>query len=116
MQHMAWASVKKEVMNEKLSRRFVTGEKLTVAQISLAKGCAVPPHQHANEQICCLLQGAIKFDVGGQEVLVNAGDVLVIPPNVPHSVMLALEDSLAMDIFSPIRQDWLDGDDSYLRK
>lgn len=115
MQHLVWASVKKEAMTDKLSRRFVNGERITVAQILLAKGCKMQAHQHENEQICCVLEGSINFNVGGQKVLVNAGDVLVIPPNVPHGIE-ALEDSLAMDIFSPIRQDWLDGDDSYMRK
>jgi quercetin dioxygenase-like cupin family protein len=115
MQQLAWESVKKEVMNDKLWRKVVTGEKVMVAQISLAKGCFVPTHQHESEQISCLLEGTIKFELEGREIIAHAGQVLVIPSSVPHSA-LALEDSLAMDIFSPIRQDWLDGTDSYLRK
>jgi quercetin dioxygenase-like cupin family protein len=115
MQQLTWESVKKEVLNDKLWRKVVTGERAMVAQIALAKGCLVPVHQHESEQISCVMQGAIKFELEGREVLAHTGDVLVIPSNVPHSA-LALEDSLAMDIFSPIRQDWLDGSDSYLRK
>jgi quercetin dioxygenase-like cupin family protein len=115
MQHMAWDSVKKEIMNDKLWRRVLHGEKITMAQLGLSKDCAVPLHHHENEQISVILQGLLKFNLGGQELLARGGDVVVIPPNVPHSV-LALEDSIAMDVFSPIRQDWLAGTDNYLRK
>jgi quercetin dioxygenase-like cupin family protein len=115
MQHQAWETVKKEVLNEKLWRKVISGEKVMVAQLSLAKGCVVPVHRHESEQISCIVQGAMKFALEGRELTVHAGDVLVIPSNVPHSAE-ALEDSLALDVFSPIRQDWLSGTDSYLRK
>jgi quercetin dioxygenase-like cupin family protein len=115
MQHLAWESVNKEALNNKLWRKLVTGEKAMVAQLGLAKGCVVPLHHHESEQISMVMKGALKFDVGGGEVVVRAGEVLVIPPNIPHSA-LAIEDSIAIDVFSPIRQDWLDGSDKYLRK
>ena len=115
MQHLAWETIKKEVVNDKLWRKLVSGEKVMVAQLSLAKGCAVPTHQHESEQISCIVQGALKFELEGRELTLRAGEVLVIPSNVPHSAV-ALEDSQAFDIFSPIRQDWLNGTDSYLRK
>ncbi len=115
MQHLAWETIKKEVVNDKLWRKLVSGEKVMVAQLSLAKGCAVPTHQHESEQISCIVQGAMKFELEGRELTLRAGEVLVIPSNVPHSAV-ALEDSQAFDIFSPIRQDWLNGTDSYLRK
>ena len=75
----------------------------------------MPTHQHESEQISCIVQGALKFELEGRELTLRAGEVLVIPSNVPHSAV-ALEDSQAFDIFSPIRQDWLNGTDSYLRK
>jgi quercetin dioxygenase-like cupin family protein len=115
MQLMAWESVKKETLNDKLWRKVVSGEKVMVAQLWLFKDCLVPFHQHESEQISLILQGALKFELEGQEVIVRAGEVLVIPSNVPHSA-LAIEDTIGIDVFSPIRQDWLDGTDSYLRK
>ena len=115
MPTLAWEKVKKEIMNEKLSRRVVHGEKITVAQLELAKDCTVPVHHHENEQISVVLQGWLKFNLDGREILVHGGEVLVIPSNIPHNVV-ALEDSIVVDVFSPIRQDWLTGDDSYLRK
>lgn len=115
MQHLAWDTVKKEILNEKMSRRVVSGEKLMVAKICVSKGCLVPVHHHESEQISIILQGAMKYEVEGRELMARAGEVLVIPSNVPHG-SLATEDTIAFDVFSPIRHDWLDGTDDYLRK
>jgi quercetin dioxygenase-like cupin family protein len=115
MQHLAWQSVKKEALNDKLWRKVVSGEKAMVAQFGLSKGCVVPLHHHESEQISVVLQGAMKFDLEGREVIVRGGEVLVIPSNLPHSA-LAIEDSTVIEVFSPIRQDWLNGTDRYLRK
>ncbi|HMD86815.1 MAG TPA: cupin domain-containing protein [Terriglobia bacterium] len=115
MQVLAWESVKKEILNDRLWRRVVSGEKVMVARLGLSKDCLVPLHHHESEQISVVLEGALKFELEGREVLVRVGEVMVIPSNVPHSV-LAMEDSISIDVFSPIRHDWLDGTDSYLRK
>ena len=115
MQHLAWQSVKKEAMNDKLWRKVVSGEKAMVAQLGLSKDCVVPLHHHESEQISVVLQGAMKFELEGREVIVRGGEVLVIPSNLPHSA-LAIEDSTVIEVFSPIRHDWLNGTDNYLRK
>ena len=115
MQHCSWDTVKKEELNPKFWRKLVTGEKAMLAQIFLGKGFVVPTHQHESEQISYIVNGALKFNLEGKEIVVRSGEVLVIPSNVPHSAE-ALEDTLDFDIFSPIRQDWLDGTDAYLRK
>jgi quercetin dioxygenase-like cupin family protein len=114
MQHLAWESVKKEIVNDKLWRKLVNGEKVMVAQLWLFKDCVVPLHHHESEQISLVLEGALKFELEDREVMVRAGEVLVIPSNVPHSA-LAIEDTIGIDVFSPIRLDWLNGTDSYLR-
>ncbi len=115
MEHFAWETVKKEVMNSKVWRKVITGEKAMVAQVFLAKGAVVPTHQHESEQISYIVEGALKFELEGKEVIVRKGEVLHIPSSVPHSAV-ALEDTLGLDIFSPIRMDWLTGNDDYLRK
>ena len=115
MQHLAWDSVKKEIMNDKFWRKYVTGEKAMVAQLGLSKDCVVPLHHHESEQISMVMQGAVKFELEGREVIVRGGEVLVIPSNLPHSA-LAIEDSSVIEVFSPIRYDWLSGTDNYLRK
>jgi quercetin dioxygenase-like cupin family protein len=115
MEHFTWGTVKKEVMNPKLWRKVITGEKAMVAQVFLAKDAVVPTHQHESEQITFIMEGALKFSVEGTEVVVRKGEVLLIPSNVPHSAV-ALEDTMDLDIFSPIRTDWLTGQDDYLKK
>lgn len=115
MQVFAWDSVQKEQMNPKIWRKVVTGEKMTVAQIFIAKDGMVPVHHHENEQMSYVLEGALKFDIGGQEVIVRKGEIVHIPSNIPHGVV-ALEDTFDIEIFTPVRTDWLTGKDDYLRK
>jgi quercetin dioxygenase-like cupin family protein len=115
MELFSWETVKREVLNDKLARKVISGEKMTMAQIFLAKDGVVPLHHHENEQISSVVTGAMRFEIEGKEIVLHAGDVLVIPPNIPHRVV-ALEDSQALDVFSPIRIDWLTGKDDYLRR
>jgi quercetin dioxygenase-like cupin family protein len=115
MRLYAWDSVRKEQMNPKFWRKVVTGEKMTVAQIFISKDGVVPVHRHENEQMSYVLEGALKFDIGGQEVTVRKGEIVHIPSNVPHGVV-ALEDTFDIEVFAPVRTDWLTGEDDYLRK
>ena len=113
-----WEAMPREKLNEKLERRLITGDRMMIAHIYLKRGCLVPRHQHENEQITYVLQGALRFRLGedgAQQVDVRSGEVLHIPSNVPHSAE-ALEDTLDVDIFDPPRRDWLDGTDHYLRQ
>jgi quercetin dioxygenase-like cupin family protein len=115
MEHFTWDAIPLDVMSDKISRKFVAGDKAMVAQIYLKKGAVVPEHHHESEQITYILEGALKFELEGKEVIVHKGEVLRIPSNVPHRAV-ALEDTLDLDVFSPIRMDWITGDDSYLRR
>jgi quercetin dioxygenase-like cupin family protein len=111
-----WEEVENEQLTELLQRRMITGERIMLAQIHLEKGCVVPTHSHENEQMSYILRGRICFWSGGEEkqTIVSAGEVLHLPSNIPHRAE-ALEDTLSLDVFSPPRQDWLDGTDDYLR-
>ncbi len=113
--YLSWASVPLESMSEVISRKVISGERAMVAQVFLKKDAVVPEHHHESEQITYILEGALKFQLEGREVVVRAGEVLHIPSNVPHRAV-ALEDTLDLDIFSPIRVDWLIKDDAYLRR
>ena len=105
-------------MTESLERRLITADRMMLAHVYLEKGCIVPKHSHENEQLTYILEGALHFWIGEdgeEELTVRAGEVLVIPSNVPHKAE-ALEDTLDVDVFSPPRQDWLDKTDDYLRR
>jgi len=115
MEHLSWDSVPLETMSDVISRKVVSGEKAMVAQVFLKKDAVVPEHHHESEQITYIIKGALKFELEGKEVVVREGEVLKIPSNVPHRAV-ALEDTLDLDVFSPIRLDWLNKDDSYLRR
>ncbi|HWZ11971.1 MAG TPA: cupin domain-containing protein [Acidobacteriaceae bacterium] len=113
--HESFNEMPVEHLNPLLERQFVTAAKAMLARILLRKGCIVPLHHHENEQISYILEGALLFTLEGREITVRAGEVLVIPPNVPHSAE-ALEDTIDLDVFTPPRQDWISGTDAYLRK
>jgi quercetin dioxygenase-like cupin family protein len=107
-----WDEIALEKVTEVISRKIVTGEREMLSQIYLKRGALVPMHKHESEQLTYVMQGALRFLVGGEEAIVREGEVLVIPSWIEHQVE-ALDDTLTLDIFSPIRQDWLNGTDDY---
>ena len=109
-----WDELDLEKVTEMISRKIVTGEREMLAQVYLKKGALVPIHSHDAEQMTYVLQGALKFLIGGEEITVREGEVLHIPSGIPHQAE-ALDDTFELDLFSPIRTDWLDGTDDYSR-
>ncbi len=114
LQHTPWASVELEDLNPLLQRQFVVGGEVMLARVLLKTGCVVPLHHHHNEQISYMIEGALRFWIDGRELVVRAGEVLIIPPHMPHKAE-ALVDSVSLDIFHPPRQDWIEKTDQYLR-
>ena len=115
VQHIRLAESPLEHLNPRIERQFVYGEKGMLARLVLRAGAAVPLHSHENEQITYIVEGALKFVLPDREVTVRAGEILVIPANVPHSAE-AIEDTVDLDVFCPPRADWISGTDAYLRK
>lgn len=115
MRVQRWNETEVEQMNALIGRQVMHTQNMTMARLMLKKGAVVPEHHHINEQISSVTEGSLVFFIGGEEIVVKAGESLVIPPNVPHRVE-ALEDSVAVDLFAPLREDWLKGDDAYLRR
>jgi len=109
-----WDDVLLENVRDGISRRFIAGDREMLAQIYLKRGAIVPTHSHDSEQLTYVLSGALKFTLGNREITVGPGQVLRIPSWMPHSAE-ALEETFELDLFSPIRQDWIDGTDDYFR-
>jgi quercetin dioxygenase-like cupin family protein len=106
-----WDEIALEKITEMISQKIVAGEREMLAQIYLKRGALVPMHSHESEQMTYILQGALKVVVdGGEEITVREGEVLHIPSGVPHQAE-ALEDTFELDVFSPVREDWLRGED-----
>ena len=104
-----WEEIALEKITEMISQKIIAGEREMLAQIYLKRGAQVPVHAHDSEQMTYILQGALKVVVGGDEITVREGEVLHIPSGVPHQSE-ALEDTFELDVFSPIREDWLRSD------
>lgn len=113
MEPSRWADIPSERITDQVARKTVWGEKATLARFSLTKGAHISRHKHEHEQYTTLLSGAMRMDLGGRELTLGAGDVLVIPPWVEHEVWV-LEDTEVLDFFSPPRQDWREGKSQYL--
>jgi quercetin dioxygenase-like cupin family protein len=115
--HYRWEDMPKEALKPDLGRRLISTDRMMLAHVYLEQGCIVPKHAHENEQLTYILEGILRFwlgDDGSQLVDVHAGEVLHIPPWLPHKAE-ALVTTLDVDIFCPPRADWLDGSDQYLR-
>lgn len=109
-----WDGINKEQINSLFARQAIHGEHMTVARLEMSKGCTISPHSHHNEQISMVESGRVRFTVDGKDVILTGGDTLHILPNLVHSAE-ALEDSIAVELFSPRREDWIHGD-TYQRK
>lgn len=114
LQYVPWHTIPLEDLNPLLQRQFVFGQQIMLARVLLKKGCIVPLHSHHNEQLTYIVEGALKFSIDGQEIVVHAGEVLCIPSNMPHQAE-ALEDTVDLDVFTPPRADWINKTDQYLR-
>lgn len=116
-----WSAQPEERLRGSITRRFVTSDAVMVGEVRFKKGDTVPRHAHPNEQFTHVVEGALKFSFGDpesgeaiEEIVVRAGEIVVIPSNLPHDVE-ALDDTLEYDVFNPPRQDWIDPDSGFLR-
>jgi len=117
LQSINWDEVELETVNPSMKRRIVTGERMTVARIYFQDGFVVPQHSHEHEQITQVISGTLRFSFGkdrSEVIDVGPGGVVVIPSNLPHEA-LCIGEVEEMDMWSPRRDDWLDGTDDYLR-
>ena len=111
-----WDEMQTEELSPVIHRKMLWGERVMLSHVILKKGSVVPTHSHDNEQFSYILSGSMRFWVGKEEreIIIKAGEVLHLPSNIPHGAE-TLEDTVSLDVFSPPRQDWIDGDDAYLR-
>lgn len=109
-----WLEEPVEELSPSIGRQLVHIGSMTIACFHLRAGTLVPSHEHPHEQVATVLEGRLRFVVGGEEQIVSAVESMIVPSGVPHAVE-ALADSLVLDVFSPVRDDWVRGDDGYLR-
>ncbi len=118
IEKLNWDAVPIEEVTPAMHRKIIAGEKMMIAKMKFKDGFRVPLHSHENEQITHVISGTIRFWFGddkSQEMDLNPGDIIVIPPNLPHEALM-IGDVEEIDHWAPPRQDWSDGTDHYLRK
>jgi len=103
-----WAELDLDKVTQLISRKLVSGERQMLAQVYLKKGALVPRHSHESEQLTYVLEGRLKVRVADESVVISEGEVIRIPPGVPHQAE-ALADTFELDLFSPVREEWLEG-------
>jgi unsaturated pyranuronate lyase len=113
--HHRWSAIAQEQINASIARQFITAERITLGRFELKAGGVVPRHAHENEQVSYVLSGALLFHFDDRDATVRGGEVMQIPPNVAHAVDV-IEDCVVIDVFSPLRQDWLDKTDAYFTR
>ena len=104
-----WAELDLDKVTDLISRKLVSGDRQMLAQVYLKKGALVPRHSHESEQLTYVLEGMLKVRVAGENVVVGEGEGIRIPPGVVHQAE-ALTDTFELDLFSPVRGEWLEGD------
>lgn len=104
-----------EQMGPGITRQTIHNAQSTMAKWVFAKDAVVPLHHHANEQITWITSGSVEVFSQGKRFVVTAGQVIVFPPNVPHEFRSLQDGTVDIDIFTPVRQDWIDGTASYIK-
>jgi quercetin dioxygenase-like cupin family protein len=114
MKHIKWDEIPFERVNAQFSRKIAWDGKIMIARTDVERGYVVPPHSHDNEQVTFVFSGKWRFKLEGKTVDVGPNEMIFIPANVVHTVE-AVETLVAYDIFTPPREDWIKGEDAYLR-
>ena len=94
-----------EMLPGVVRRTLTEGERMMLIEVTLNQGAVVPLHTHPHEQIGYLAGGRLLWELGDERRELSAGDAWLVPPNVPHQVT-ALEPSVAIDVFSPPREEY----------
>lgn len=108
-EHFAWEDRAVEQFQPDISRSYITSAKAMIGRVVFKKGATVGSHFHEHEQFTHVVEGCLKFFLGEnleREITVCAGEVILIPSNMPHGVE-AIEDTVEYDVFTPPREDWI---------
>jgi quercetin dioxygenase-like cupin family protein len=115
MKHIKWDEIPAERLNDKFVRKLAWDGKIMIGLTLVEQGYVVPLHAHDNEQVTFVTSGKWRFTIDGQITDVGPNEMITIPANVAHTAE-AVETLVAYDIFTPPREDWINGADAYLRK
>jgi quercetin dioxygenase-like cupin family protein len=106
--HRDWSQIPVEQIEAGIERQMIVGEKLMVCRLRFAPHVVTPAHDHPHEQITFVERGRVLFTIGEEQRVAVAGDVLHFPPGSWHGATMLDEEVILIDIFSPVREDFLD--------
>ena len=106
-QHTDWTSIPVEQLDEGIQRQMIVGENVMICRLRLAPNVVTPAHDHPHEQITLVERGRVLFTIGDEQRLAKEGDVLHFPSGTWHGATMLDEEVILVDIFSPIREDFL---------
>lgn len=107
-QHTDWSSIVVEDVAPGITRQMIWGDRLMVCRLTIGANVVTPVHSHPHEQITLVERGRVEFTVEGQTRVASPGDVLVFPSNCQHGATMLDEEVVLIDIFSPLREEFID--------
>ena len=110
-QHRDWSTIPVERIAEGIERQMIWGERLMVCRLRIQPRVVTAVHSHAHEQITLVERGRVEFTIDGQSRTAAAGDVLHFPSHLRHGATMLDEEVVLIDIFTPVREDFLPGDE-----
>ena len=107
--HLNWDTIPVERPSEGIERQMVVGQNLMICRFRFAPLLVTPEHSHTHEQMSIVVRGRVRFFVEGEERIAVPGDVLSFPSECWHGATMLDEEVELIDIFSPVREDFLNG-------
>jgi quercetin dioxygenase-like cupin family protein len=108
-QHLNWSTIPVEHVSEGIERQMLVGNRMMICRFRFRPFLVTPEHDHPHEQMTIVERGKVRFFVEGKERIASAGDVLHFPPKCWHGATMMDEEVVLIDIFTPLREDFLNG-------
>ena len=103
-----WTNIRTDVPAPGIKRQMVVGQNFMICRFTFEPFLVTPEHTHPHEQMTLVMQGKVKFIIDGETKIVSPGDVLHFPPTNRHGATMLDEEVVLIDIFSPLREDFLE--------
>ena len=101
----SWKKTDKKSLDPKLTQQVFSTGSIMLVRYVYEPGLNFPEHSHPQEQVTMVEEGKLEFEIDGEKVILNEGDICAIGPNIPHSTSVGNERAIAISIFTPVKED-----------
>jgi quercetin dioxygenase-like cupin family protein len=108
-----WSAIEPQHLSAGVRIRTPYGKNVMLSLVEIDAGWAVPTHSHPHEQAGIVLEGRMRFTIGEESRVLSPGESYIVPANVPHRAEAVDGPIRALDVFSPIREDYARGVNQY---